>query len=185
MPFTEILTERLILRQLVLEDAPTIFEHRSRPEISRFQSWGIESRSEIQSQIARLLTTEPDSPGSWFQIGIALPSSGELIGDCGFHVLEPEPRQVEFGVSLASEFQFKGYATEALRALLDYLLVRLGKHRAFGSADPRNIRSIALMERVGMRKEAHFVKSLWFKGEWTDEVIFAMLASDWKTAKTT
>jgi RimJ/RimL family protein N-acetyltransferase len=70
-----------------------------------------------------------------------------------------------------------------LRALLNYLLVDLGKHRAFASVDPRNLRSIALMQRVGMRQEAHFVRSLWFKGEWVDDVIFAVLASDWRSAK--
>jgi RimJ/RimL family protein N-acetyltransferase len=183
MPFTKILTERLALRQLVAGDAPTIFEYRSRPEISRFQSWGVESRAQIQSQIESLALSEPGAPGSWFQIGIMLSSSSALIGDCGFHVLGSEPRQVEFGISLATEFQSQGYAIEALGALLDYLLVKLGKHRVFCSVDPRNVRSMALMQRVGMRQEAYFVKSLWFRGEWVDDVIFAMLGSDWKTMK--
>lgn len=106
-----------------------------------------------------------------------------MLGDCGFHVLGPEPRQVEFGISLVPEYQGHGYATEALRLLLDYLFFQLGKHRAFCSVDPRNVRSIALMVRVGMRKEAHFVKSFWFKGEWVDDLIFAMLAREWKTMR--
>jgi RimJ/RimL family protein N-acetyltransferase len=181
MPFAEILTERLALRQLMPNDAQEIFAYRSRPEVSRFQSWGIESTAELQSQIDRLLMTEPGEPGAWYQIGIALRSTNELIGDCGFHILGSEPRQVEFGISLIPESQSRGYATEALRALLDYLLVRLGKHRAFASVDPRNVRSVALMQRVGMRKEAHFIKSLWFKDAWVDDVIFAMLASEWES----
>ena len=82
---------------------------------------------------------------------------------------------------MAPELQGQGYATEALRALLDYLFVKLCKHRVFGSVDPRNVRSMQLMKRVGLRKEAHFVRSLWFKGEWVDDVIFAILASDWKS----
>lgn len=179
MPFAEILTERLAVRQLVASDAQKIFEYRSLPEVARFQSWGIQSREEIQSQIKSLSVSEPGVPGSWYQIAIALRSSGELIGDLGFHVLGTEPRQAEIGISLAPEHQFHGYATEALSALLNYLLVGLGKHRAFGSVDPRNLRSIKLMQRVGMRMEAHFVKSLWFKGEWVDDMIFAVLASDW------
>jgi RimJ/RimL family protein N-acetyltransferase len=180
MPFAEIRSERLTLRQLVPSDAQTILEYRSRPEVSRFQSWGLESRAEIQSQIESLAISEPGAPGSWYQIGVTLSSSGLLLGDCGFHVLGPEPRQVEFGISLIPEYQGQGYAAEAMRALLEYLFVQLGKHRAFCSLDPRNGRSIALMERIGMRKEAHFVKSFWFKGEWVDDLIFASLASDWK-----
>jgi RimJ/RimL family protein N-acetyltransferase len=180
MPFTKIVTERLALRQLVASDAQEIFEYRSHPDVSRYQSWGIESRAQIQSQIESLALTEPGIPGTWYQIGIVLQFGNELIGDCGFHVQETEPRQVEFGISLAPKYQCHGYATEALRALLNYLFVDLSKHRAFGSVDPRNLRSIKLMQRVGMRNEAHFVRSLWFKGDWVDDMIFAILASDWR-----
>jgi RimJ/RimL family protein N-acetyltransferase len=180
MPFTKIVTERLALRPLAASDAQKIFEYRSRPEVSRYQSWGIESRDEIQSQIESLALTEPGLPGAWYQIGIVLQFSSELIGDCGFHVLETEPRQVEFGISLAPKYQCHGYAAEALRALLNYLFVDLSKHRVFVSVDPRNLRSIKLMQRVGMRNEAHFIRSLWFKGDWVDDMIFAMLASDWR-----
>lgn len=182
MPFTEIQTDRLVLRELAASDAHRIFAYRSRPEVSRFQSWGTQSRNEIQGYIAGLSGTEPGTPGSWYQIGIVLRSGGELIGDCSFRVLDTEPRQAEFGIALAPEHQSKGYATETLRALLNYLFVKLGKHRAFGSVDPRNVRSIRLMQQLGMRKEAHFIKSLWFNGEWVDNIIFAMLASDWKSA---
>lgn len=180
MPFTRIVTERLILRQLVPSDAEKIFEYRSRPEVSHFQCWGIESLAAIQSQIENLSVTNPGIPGLWYQIGIVLQSSSELIGDCGFHVLANELRQVEFGISLVPEFQCQGYATEVLRALLNYLFVEMGKHRVFGSVDPRNLPSIKLMQRVGMRKEAHFLRSLWFKGEWVDDMIFAILAEDWR-----
>jgi RimJ/RimL family protein N-acetyltransferase len=180
MPFTQILTERLALRELAAGDAQKIFEYRTLPEVSRFQSWGTHSRDEIVSDISAWAATEPGTPGSWYQIGITLRSSGELIGDCGFHVLAADPRQAELGIALAPKYQSLGYATEALRALLDYLLVKLGLHRAFGSVDPRNVQSIRLMQRVGMREEAHFVKSLWFKGEWVDDMIFAMRAEDWK-----
>jgi RimJ/RimL family protein N-acetyltransferase len=183
MQFTDIHTEHLVLRGLVESDAQRIFEYRSRPEVSRFQSWGAQSRDEIQLSISGLSATDPGVPGPWYQIGITLLHSRELIGDCGFRVLESEPRQAEFGITLAPEYQSQGYATEAVRALLDYLLVKLGKHRAFGSVDPRNLRSIRLMQRVGMRREAHFVQSFWFKGEWVDDMIFAMLASDWNSGE--
>lgn len=179
--FAEILTERLALRDLEVSDTQRIFEYRSRPEVSRFQSWGTQSADGIQLYLRDLSKTEPGRPGSWYQIGIILRSSGELIGDCGFQVLETEPRQADVGIALAPEFQGRGYATETLRALLDYLLVALGKDRVFGSVDPRNVRSMRLLQRVGMRKEAHRVKSLWFKGEWVDDAIFAITASEWKS----
>ncbi len=82
-------------------------------------------------------------------------------------------------MTLAPEFQRQGYAGEAFRALLSYLFGTLGKHRVFGSVDPANTASIALLRRVGMRQEAHLVKSLWFRETWVDDVIFALLEEEW------
>ena len=178
--FEETQTRRLTLRALEKGDAARIFEYRSHPDVSRFQSWGTDSPDAIESHIHGLAAVEPGTAGPWYQIGITL-SSPELIGDRGFRVLESEPCQAEIGIALAREFQQRGYATEALRALLHYLFVSLGMHRVFGSVDPNNLSSLKLLERVGMRQEAHFVKSLWFKGEWVDDVIFAILASEWKS----
>jgi RimJ/RimL family protein N-acetyltransferase len=183
--FSEIHTGRLILRALEEKDARRIFQYRSHPEVSRFQSWGTKSSAEVQSHIKKLSATPRGTPGFWHQLGICLLANGNLIGDCGFHVLEAEPRQAECGITLDPSHQGHGYATEALRGLLDYLFFTLGKHRVFGSVDPQNIRSIKLMERVGLRKEAHFVQSLWLKGAWVDDLIYAMLAGEWKTTRGT
>ena len=181
--FAEILTDRLALRDLEANDGPRIFAYHRRPEVARFQTWGTESVDAVQSYNWSLAAIEPGAAGGWYQVGIFLRSGGKLIGDCGFRVPESEPQQAEIGVTLAPEFQGQGYATEAMRALLTYLLVTLNKHRVFGSVDPANAASIRLQERVGMRKEAHFVKNLWFRGEWVDDVIFAILASEWDPGK--
>jgi RimJ/RimL family protein N-acetyltransferase len=177
--FPEIITERLALRDLEANDGPRVFSYHRHPEVARFQSWGTESVDVVQTYIRSLAGVEPGEPGQWYQVGIFLLDGGKLIGDCGFRVLESDPAQAEFGLTLAPEFQGKGYATEALHALLNYLFTALKKHRVFGSVDPRNVSSIRLQERVGMRKEAHFVKSLWFRGEWVDDVIYALLAEEW------
>jgi len=181
--FPEILTERLALRDLEPNDGPRVFAYHKHPDVSRFQSWGTESVDVVQSYIRGLATIEPGTPGSWYQVGIFLRAGGKLIGDCGFRVLESDPEQAEIGITLAPEFQGKGYATEALQAILDYLLVMLEKHRVFGSVDPRNVSSMRLLPRVGLRQEAHFVKSLWFRGEWVDDVIFAILANEWRASR--
>ncbi len=178
--FPEILTERLALRDLEANDGPRVFAYHKHPEVSRFQSWGTESVDVVQSYIRGLSAIEPGTPGPWYQVGIFLLAGGKLIGDCGFRVLESDPEQAEIGITLAPECQGQGYATEALQAILDYLLVTLEKHRVFGSVDPRNGSSMKLLQRVGLRQEAHFVRSLWFRGEWVDDVIFAILASEWK-----
>ena len=178
--FAELTTERLAIRDLEPSDGPRIFSYHRHPEVSRFQSWGTGSVDSVQSYIRGLSSIGPDTPGRWYQVGIILLDGGRLIGDCGFRTPEAQPQQAELGITLALEFQHRGYAIEALRAALNYLFVVLEKHRVFASVDPRNVPSMRLLERVGMRKEAHFVKSLWFKGEWVDDVVFAMLATEWK-----
>lgn len=177
--FSEIATKRLVLRDLEASDGPRIFSYHRHPDVARFQLWGTESVDMIQSYIRRITAADPDTAGSWYQVGIYLQEGGKLIGDCGFRPLKDEPQQTEVGITLAPEFHRQGYAAEALRALLNYLFGTLGKHRVFGSVDPANTASIALLRRLGMRQEAHLVKSLWFRGDWVDDVIFALLEEEW------
>lgn len=178
--FPAITTQRLVIRELEANDGPRIFSYHKHPEVARWQSWGTESVDVIQSFIRGLASVEPGTPGKWYQVGIYLQENDKLVGDCGFRVLENDPEQAEIGITLATEFQGKGYAAEALGALLQYLFTELKKHRVIGSVDPRNVLSMKLLERVGMRKEAHFVKSLWFREEWVDDAVFAMLAEEWR-----
>jgi RimJ/RimL family protein N-acetyltransferase len=174
-----ILTERLSIRRLEPRDAEAVFQYRSDPIISRYQNWEPESVAEIQDFIAGLDEICVDTPGRWYQLALCVRSSGELAGDCGIHAQAHDPRQTEIGITLAKEFQGSGLATEALRGVLGYLFNTLEKHRVFGSVDPRNASSLALLERVGMRREAHFVESLWFKGAWADDVICAILRREY------
>ncbi|MCB2197954.1 GNAT family N-acetyltransferase [bacterium] len=172
-------TERLIVHPLGMDDANALFQYRSDPDICRYQGWEPETVEEVQTFIAANLEKQPDTPGQWYQLGLYERDSGELVGDCGLHVLEDDPRQVEIGITLAPDVHGRGLATEALHAILGYLFNELGKHRVFGSVDPRNTASVALLERIGLRREAHFIESLWFKGEWVDDVIYAILKREY------
>jgi RimJ/RimL family protein N-acetyltransferase len=177
--FHAIVTERLILRDLQPADAETLMRYRADPEVSRYQSWAPASADQFRSYLEELAGRGPDTPSAWYQIGVALRSTGELIGDCGIHIFE-DRRLAEIGITLAPQFQYRGCATEALRGIVNYLFGELRKHRISASVDPRNIRSIRLMQRLGFRQEAHMIESLWFKGQWVDDVVFAMLAREWK-----
>lgn len=183
MTFKDILTDRLCLRSLQLEDTENLYAYRSDPGVLEFQSLEAKSSDEIRSFINGMKLREFNAPG-WYQIGIALRADDGLIGDCGIHVLEAEPRVVELGITIAPSFQSKGYATGALNAVIDLLFGKLAKHRVYTSVDPRNLPSMTLMKRLGLRKEGHFVQSLRFRNEWVDDVIFAMLCSEWQEKRT-
>ncbi len=158
-----------------------MFKYRSDPKICRYQSFIPSSLGDVEEFIDNLQSNAFDTTGTWFQFAIRLQESGQLIGDIGTHFSADDPRQVEIGFTVSPVYQGQGYGTEAVISVLDYLLGSLQKHRVYASVDPRNEPSVALLKRVGMRQEAHFLKSLWFKGEWSDDMVFGILESDWKS----
>lgn len=176
--FAPIPTERLLLRTLEESDAGVVHAYRADPENSRFQDWPFSSVDEVRAFLARQHGTEPFSIDDWFQIGITLRATGEVVGDCGLHARDHDRRQFELGITLARPAQRHGFGLEAMRAMLEFLFRRPDTHRVFCSVDPRNRACVNLLEKAGMRREAHLLESLWFKGEWVDDVIFAMLQRD-------
>lgn len=174
-------TNRLHIRPVNTTDSKAIFEYRSDSETNRYLSLIPENVDDVTDFIAKT-SSEINIPGTWFQFVIIEGDSNALIGDIGIHFLETdsENRQVEIVYTLHKNYRGKGYATEALTEIINYLTNSLNKHRIIASIDPTNLASIRLMERLGFRKEAHFKKSLFFHGEWVDDLIYAILAEEWK-----
>jgi RimJ/RimL family protein N-acetyltransferase len=173
----ELSTERLWFDGLRESDAKMLYAYRADPEVSRYQGWRPATPDEAKSFIRNQLGLTKPTPGVWFQRAIRRIDDGSLIGDLG--ICLSSHRQAEFGITLAPTAQGQGYAREALGGLFRALFGRLDIHRVHASVDPRNARSMALLAAVGMRQEAHFRESLWFRGEWVDDVVFAMLSREW------
>ncbi len=66
-----------------------------------------------------------------------------------------------------------------MHEILKYLFEKLQKHRVTASVDPLNENSVRLLERLGFRREAYFIKGLFYEGAWVDDVIYAMLREEW------
>jgi RimJ/RimL family protein N-acetyltransferase len=175
--FLPIATERLVLRTLDAADASRFFSYRSDPRVGRFQSFRPKDPAESVSFIAGN-TGGFGTTGTWYQLGIYL--DGLLVGDLGLHFLEAGGRQCELGYTVAPDHQGKGYAREAVGALLGFLFDGLGTHRVMASVDPRNTASVALLEGLGFRKEGHFVKSVLVDGTWEDDLWYGLLDEEWK-----
>lgn len=174
--FEPITTRRLAIRELRVSDRDAFFAYRSTPEVYKYQRFKPAEQEEADEFIGSL-AAHPDIPNTWFQLAVCLRADGRLIGDIGIHFLDDA--QVEIGCTIAAEFQRQGYGTESLKAVLDYLFSNLNKHRIVASVDPENSKSIGLLERLGMRKEAHFVSSLRVGGLWRDDCVYAMLGDEW------
>jgi RimJ/RimL family protein N-acetyltransferase len=176
---TPIETDRLILRAFEDADLNPFLAYRNDPEVARYQSWDTISQPRAQAFIQEQKTLTPGQPGQWFQFAAALKDAGRLIGDLGLQVLVQHPRQAQLGVSFNPAYQGQGLATEAVTAVLDYAFINLDLHRVVAVVDVENERSAALMERVGLRREGHFLKNTWFKGHWADEYLYAVLQAEW------
>jgi RimJ/RimL family protein N-acetyltransferase len=124
-------------------------------------------------------------PGQWFQIAIELKETGMLVGDCALKIEEHDERQAEIGYTLSRPYQGRGIASEAVACVLEYAFVTLGLHRVVAVTACENAASVALLERLGQRREGHFRQSVWLKGKWRDEYLYAMLQEEWRTIRST
>ena len=119
--------------------------------------------------------------GDNLSLAAVLRESGEMIGDCSLRWASAEHRQAEIGFVFHPDHHGHGYATEAAAALLDAGLRRArALHRVFGRLEARNTASARVLERLGMRKEAHLVENEHVKGEWQSEVVYALLEREWQ-----
>ena len=174
-------TERLSLRPFVASDLDVLHWMQSLPEIVRYLSWEPRTRTEVAKLLEeRARQTRLAAEGDRLPLAVTLRSDGDLIGDVHLKWSSVEHRQGEIGFVFLPEYRGRGYGREAARAVLTLGFDELGLHRITGRCDARNLRSAQLMERLGMRREAHLRENEFFKGEWADQCIHAMLAAEWR-----
>jgi RimJ/RimL family protein N-acetyltransferase len=149
--FEPLLTERLRLRRSHPDDAETISAYRSVPDVRRYQGWERTDPQGVREQIEEMAARAPGEPGGWVQLSVEELESGRLVGDVGLSPAEGEPGVIKVGYTIAPEFQRRGYATEAVRALVDYAFDVLGAEVVRAYASEENVPSIRVAEKVGMR----------------------------------
>jgi RimJ/RimL family protein N-acetyltransferase len=176
--FEKLETPRLILRRIREDDLAALVAYRNDSRVAQYQMW--KSYDEIKAK--ELITDKNPGDEGYFQFALETKATGELIGDFMLKTQE-DKRLAEIGYTLAFNFHGKGLAREAATAVIDYAFSILKIHRLSATADPRNLASLKLLGRLGFRKEAHFVKSLWFKGMWADDVVYGLLEEEWQARK--
>jgi RimJ/RimL family protein N-acetyltransferase len=172
-------TARLRLRFLVPDDLPAIYAIESREDVCRWLYWGPRSEQETRTALERRIARARDAPETGVTFAIELTGTGELIGHAGITLGAPEHRQGEIGFIVHPDHGGRGYATEAAKAVLALSFGAYGLHRVEGRAEARNVASVRVLEKLGMRREAHLVENEWVKGEWQSEVVYALLAREW------
>jgi len=170
---------RLILRPIILQDAESIFRYRSKAMANRYQGWIPNTIKDVHEFINQKISSQINIPDTWFQLAIITKDSGNLIGDIGIHFLKSGPDQVELGYTLDKNYQGKGYASEAITQTINYLFGELTKVKILASVDPRNEKSIKLLERLGFRKQDQSKESIVDRSEWPDDLVFEIHRDEW------
>jgi RimJ/RimL family protein N-acetyltransferase len=180
-------TERLTLRLMTSDDIDDVYDYQSREDVCRyllFEPRTLEKVVEKVDAFSKATTLVAD--GDFLQLALELPGTdgarARVIGDSFFKLASVADSQGEIGWTMHPDFMGHGYASEAARTMLGIAFEQLGLHRVIANLDPRNEASSALCLRLGMRKEAHFIKDMWFKGDWADTGIYAILREEWLEA---
>lgn len=179
LPWTDLTTRRCRLRRFTASDLDAFVAYRSDPQVAALQSWERYTRADGERLLSEIAATPLGQPGTWMQLAIADRATDALLGDVALHFIDAE--QCEIGFTLARAHQGQGHAREAVTALLKRLFQDWQRHRVIAITDARNTSAARLLQALGFRQEAHFLKHVRFKGAWCDELQFALLREEWDT----
>ncbi|MDQ1487316.1 MAG: hypothetical protein QOJ62_3009 [Actinomycetota bacterium] len=178
-------TDRLILRPVHIDDHDDLLAYYSRQDVCRYLYEEPYSMATFADALQRKASrTAIGHEGEGLNLGVVPRDIGRVVGDVSLLWTSKIHRQGEIGFVLNPDFQGRGYAREASELMLRLGFDELGLHRIVGRLDARNTASARVLQHLGMRQEAHLVENEWVKGEWTDEIVYALLDRDWRATRT-
>lgn len=178
-PGYPIRTERLLLRPYRADDTDAVYAYERLPETARYLSHEPMSRAEAKALVTRRIGSSTlGGVGEVVNMIIELAQTGDLVGDCVLFWCSEG--QAEVGYVLHPAHHGHGYATEAVGTLFRLGFEDMGLHRIAARCDARNTASARVLERAGLRREAHLVENEFIKGEWSDELIYGILRREWE-----
>jgi RimJ/RimL family protein N-acetyltransferase len=176
-------TERLLLRPYESGDLEFLLGLFGREDVCRYLNWPPMDETAARSLLERrLVQSRITKEGEGISLVAVERAGGRAVGELVLSLTSEAHRQGEVGWSIRPDRQGLGYATEAAGEILRLGFEELGLHRIVAECDPRHGASIAVMERLGMRHEAHHLETAFIKGEWVGSTVYALLESEWRSA---
>ena len=176
-------TPRLDLRPYENSDLDHLRAMYAREDVVRYLYWEPMGEDELLAYLEKKIARRAlAGEGSGLNLLGVLRETGEVVGDVALAWVSEAHQSGEVGFVLKPEFTGRGFATEMAVEMLRVGFDELGLHRVIGRLDARNAGSAAVLERLGMRREALLVDNEWVKGEWSSELDYALLAEEWATS---
>ena len=171
LPALPVRTDRLLLRQRTSTDTPALHAIYSRADVAEHLLTPPLELDEVEEMLADRASRENGG------FGLLLDLDSVVIGEV--ELMFRGPTQAELSWVVHPDHGGRGLVTEATQALIGLGFDHCGLHRIYAELDARNNPSARLCERLGMRLESHRLQDYWSKGEWTDTLQYAVLASEW------
>lgn len=170
-----------MIRPLVSEDLERHALMMANPEVVRYLYENPLSAAEAEVHLVRRLAVGPAELGQWRNFAVDF--NGQLIGEVGFVLNSSLHLEAEVGYFFDPAFGGKGLASSAVSVMVDWCFTELKAHRVVGRLDARNQASSALLARLGFTFEGRFRENEFVKGEWTDELVYAVLEYEWEVVR--
>jgi RimJ/RimL family protein N-acetyltransferase len=171
-----------VLRAFEPRDFDAVHAMRSNPDVVRYLYWDVHTKDQARRALEdRIRFRSIHREGDVLALAAVLHGADDMVVDLILRCVSEEHSLGEIGYIVHPAHQGNGYATEAARAVLAIAFDDAGFHRVVGCLEARNAASARVLEKLGMRREAHLVENEWVKGEWQSEVIYAMLAREWRS----
>jgi RimJ/RimL family protein N-acetyltransferase len=176
----QLTTGRLLLREFVAEDWEAVRAYHADPRYLRFYEQDGCTPEAAQDFVQMFVDQQVEQPRTRFQLAVTRKETGELIGNCGIRIREPDEQQADLGYEVMPEHWGQGYATEAARSMLAFGFTELRMHRIWAWCLAENVGSVRVLQKLGMHQEGHLRENEHFKGRWWDTLIFAILDREWQ-----
>lgn len=175
-------TERLILRPFRETDFDAVHAYASIAENIRYMTWWPNSETQTKAFISHAITLSREKPCKNYHYAAELKSGGKLIGACNLVVLDNG--EAEIGWILHRDYWKQGFGTEMGKRIVEFGFRELELHRIIARCDAENQGSYRVMERIGMRREGHFLEARpankFSDKKYGDEYLYAILRDEWE-----
>jgi RimJ/RimL family protein N-acetyltransferase len=145
--------------------------------------WGPNTPDQTRDFIRKSRRQRLLKPRRKFELAVVLKSENRVIGGCGIRVVNPALAEGDLGYGFNRRYWGKGFATEAVKALVIFGFKKLKLHRLWATCDNRNKASVRVLEKAGLRFEGLKRENLFQKGRWRDTRLYAVLEKDFKKMK--
>ena len=174
LPFQNLESDRLLLRQINNADIDEVFKLRSNPETMKYIPRPLLTSKEEALYHIKMIQDkiEANEGVNW---AVTIKGDNKLIGIVGHYKIKWEHFRSEIGYMILPEYHGKGIVSEVVGLLIDYGFNQMNLHSVEAIIDPGNTASARVLEKNNFIKEAHFIENEFYDGQFIDSVVYSIL----------